>query len=863
MERKDWPNNNCRRTGTLARQNNDGQEYPSYKTPPRKSAKNAANMNETIGWLIGLDNVETIEQIDPALAARWAVEGPFWVFFGIVLALLIALLFYVRRQHHGSLGVRVALSMSRALLLVVLFLTLADPVLHVSLTELKRPLLYLVFDGTDSMAIEDEYPDDLREALAEATGVRSEETDEGVSRIAYVRGLLTKETGNVLARLTEQKQFRLETFLFDGNTTSRLRRLESQTGSEALVDGDQIAGQLTTDGQVTALGDVLSDIHQQFGAGTLTAVIMFSDFAQNSGAAPVGGAQASSPAAKLDIPIYAVGVGATEATDLAIDLQTDPKMKKAERTSILVKLRQSGLQNRDVMVTLTCRGLRGELGTGDSTEIVVGRKVVSLVSSVETVDFTFTPEDAGRFEFVADAEPLDGEVTVENNRASREVNVIDDFLRLMYVAYEPSWEWRFVKEVFHRDKLIGIQGFRTYLASSDPQVRESNVLFLPTLTPKRSEFFASDVLFLDDMPRTAINDRFCDMVREFVGQFGGGLVVIAGPRFGPAELCGTPLADMLPVILDPDARIRDDRPFRLQLTPHAARYPFMQLGSSDVENVKAWNNLRLLPWYQGVAQLHDQGYALAEHPTDTCRDGSTPQPLIAIRQYGAGEVVYLGFNEMWRLRRLYGERYYRTFWSQLIYRLGMSHALGSEKRFVVRTDRQQYRAEDKVTLTVEAYDENYEPLTAEQLPEQALAAELIVPGAGRAADQVRDISVGLLRRGVFESQIPVYTAGRYSARVKDPVSGQASEVRFEVTEVSAERRRGVRNLLLQDQLAAETQGKSYDLLTVDQLVDDLQAEPIVEHYTRNYPLWSTPLWFILLIGLMLGEWFWRKMIHLT
>ena len=40
----------------------------------------------------------------------------------------------------------------------------------------------------------------------------------------------------------------------------------------------------------------------------------------------------------------------------------------------------------------------------------------------------------------------------------------------------------------------------------------------------------------------------------------------------------------------------------------------------------------------------------------------------------------------------------------------MSHALGADKRFVARLDQQQYRAEDKVTLTVEAYDENYEPL---------------------------------------------------------------------------------------------------------------------------------------------------------
>ena len=100
-------------------------------------------------------------------------------------------------------------------------------------------------------------------------------------------------------------------------------------------------------------------------------------------------------------------------------------------------------------------------------------------------------------------------------------------------------------------------------------------------------------------------------------------------------------------------------------------------------------------------------------------------------------MVYLGFNETWRLRRRYGEKYYRQFWSQLIYRLGMSHALGADKRFVVRIDQQQYRAEDKVTLTVEAYDENYEPLGDETLPERGLVAELTVPGKSELAIDAR------------------------------------------------------------------------------------------------------------------------------
>jgi hypothetical protein len=223
----------------------------------------------------------------------------------------------------------------------------------------------------------------------------------------------------------------------------------------------------------------------------------------------------------------------------------------------------------------------------------------------------------------------------------------------------------------------------------------------------------------------------------------------------------------------------------------------------------------------------------------------------------------LGFNETWRLRKKYGEKYYRQFWSQLIYRLGMSHALGDAKRFVPHLDRQQYRAEEKVTFTVEAFDENYEPLTEEKLADRTLKAELTIPGQGDAPPQTREIAVPFLRRGMFEARFPVYAPGEYTLRVKDPVTNRFEERRFEVTSMSAERRRGVRDVQLQNDLALRTKGRSYDLTTVANLPQDLQAQPIVEKVTRNHALWSTPLWFILVVGLMLGEWLFRKMVNLT
>jgi hypothetical protein len=363
------------------------------------------------------------------------------------------------------------------------------------------------------------------------------------------------------------------------------------------------------------------------------------------------------------------------------------------------------------------------------------------------------------------------------------------------------------------------------------------------------------------MPRESLTERFGEMVKQYVGSLGGGLVILAGPRFGPAELHQTPLADLLPVVIDRHGQLRsapEHAEFRLRLTPHAERYPFMKLGADEAENARAWDNLGKLPWYQPVAALHEQAFALAEHPTDKCADGSTPQPLIAIRQYGKGEVAYLAFNEMWRLRRRYGEKYYRQFWSQLIYRLGMSHALGGEKRFVARVDQQQYRTEDKVTLTVEAYDESYEPLSDEGLPQRGLTAEMTMPGEDAAR-----LIVPMLRKGIFEIQIAVYAAGGYSVRVTDPITEKATELRFEVAPLSAERIRGVRDERLQTELARQTGGRTYDLTTVHQLPDEMTLSAAEERLTRSYGLWTTPLWFGAVIVLMLGEWSLRKMIRLS
>ena len=636
------------------------------------------------------------------------------------------------------------------------------------------------------------------------------------------------------------------------------------------IDPTETAQQLTTDGQVTALGGAFTALSRGYASGNLAGLVVVSDFDQNSGPAPLALAK------KLGVPIYTVGVGPTAAVDVGIELQAPLLLKKAERATLVATLRQSGLEGRTAQVKITARRLGDS--PMDQPPLVIGEKSVELVGQTTALDFPFTPEETGRFVLQADVEPLDGEVIDQNNQAQREVSIRDDFLRLMFVEYEPTWEWRFIKEVFHRDKLVGMRGFRTFLRSADPKVRQTNDLFLPTLTPQRSDFFANDVIFLGDMPSSALSTRFCEMTKEFVSKFGGGLVIISGPRFGPGQLANTPLADMLPVVVEPDSRVRDDREFLPRLTPNAMLTDFMQLGTTETQNREAWANMRRLPWYQPVVRTHNQATVLMEHPTDTCVDGRTPQPLIAIRQYGStgGQVVYIGFNETWRLRRQYGDLYYRQFWGQMIHRLGLSHALGDQKRFVVRTDRQQYQADEKVVVTVEAYDANFEPLSQDKLPTRKLQAELIVPRRdGDSGDKSRDkpdtanpdapsqpISIPELRDGIFQTQIPVFAGGEHRLKVKDPITGEQTEVDFRVTSLSAERRSAIRNVSLQKDLAAETNGKSFDLADVGQLPEEIRLESRSETTNEIIPLWNTWYCFGLMVFLMLGEWLLRKLINL-
>ena len=133
-----------------------------------------------------------------------------------------------------------------------------------------------------------------------------------------------------------------------------------------------------------------------------------------------------------------------------------------------------------------------------------------------------------------------------------------------------------------------------------------------------------------------------------------------------------------------------------------------------------------------------------------------------------------------------------------------------------------------------------------------------VPDVGGQPVPEEALPLAESRPGLFTAAVRPINDGVYRLRVTDPLTDEVSEVRFQVAQVSIERASATRNVALQEQLARESGGRSYDLTTVHQLARDIDAPTPQEHTDLVLPLWHSWLIFGLVVALLLGEWGLRK-----
>lgn len=847
------------------------------------------SVNTVFLRLLGIPEAQAIESLSLYWGTPWTRAPWLWLLAGVTLFAFGVAFFYTRYQPVRRTVSRIFLIFARSVALAGLLAIALQPILVVKVQRPGRPALWLVIDDTESMTLPAKLsgseqrsagggstdplpPNGAHPSAGTSPTQNSPGAREALTRLEMLHEALRQLDPVLLEELS--KAFRVNAF--------RLRREEGvdpiPSALPELRQEEVWKRHLTGEGTVTALGNALLDLSKRRAGVSLAGIVLLSDFNQNAGIAP------DAVVPRLQVPLYCVGIGEAQARDVAVDLQLPPMMKKDEKTHLTITIRQEGFTGDQIGLRVFARQshedrpetqrpeqnalpsttppVLSETGTEVGGEVageLIYQGTLRLSERVVHQEVPYVPRLAGPLVVTAEVDSRPSEVLLENNRVTRDTFVREYFVRVLYVEDEPSWEWRFIKEVFHRDPLVGPEGFRTYLRSADPRVRAENPLFLPTLTLPRKEFFTYDVIIFGDIPATALNRSFLEMVREFVNDMGGGVVFSIGPRFSPGQFVGTPLYDLLPVEVAPLTRLREGA-FQPQRTPEADLFEFMGLGGTPEENDRAWQNLGKLVWYYPVVRLRPLASVLLAHPRDTCADGKTPQPLIAAQRVGRGESVYIGFNELWRLRRKYGELYYRQFWGQLIHRLAIRHALGADKRFVVRTDHKEYRSGEEVRLSVEAYDADFHPLTEDKIPGGQLEA-VLAPASGTTGS-LRRLRLSQLRPGQFEARLTVFEPGEYRLTVHDPLAERNVETTFKVSFRSVEKQQPRRNKELQDRLASLSGGQSCELDQLEALLRKLPQHREKETEIIQVEIWNSWLAFGVIVGCLLLEWAVRKWLYL-
>jgi hypothetical protein len=439
------------------------------------------------------------------------------VIAGIVTAAVAGAL-YVRTRSRLDRRDRVVLSLLRLGAVSVLVFCLLHPMLVVATVVPQANFLGILLDDSRSMQVTDRGDRARSAVMTEAFG----STD-----------------APIVSALTER--FKLRFFRF----SDVARRLNDTT-------------ELTFDGRRTDLGRALDGARRELGGVPLAGLVVVTDGAEN-------GAQGSLSQSVLQlqaagVPVYAVGMGAERfERDIALRRATAPRRVLAgSSVAVDVTVGQSGFG-----------GSQAELIVEDAEQILASRAFdLPRDGDVTTVRMHFTAEEPGprrlRFRIAA----RDGEAVVTNNELERLVVVEDARPRILYFEGEPRFEVKFLRRAVTEDdnvRLVVLQrtANEKFYAIDVDEEDDLSTGFPAT----REELFRYDGLILGSVEASFFTHDQLSMIAEFVGRRGGGLLVLGGRRsFAEGGYANTPLAEALPVALDParrgasrGARSRTDR----------------------------------------------------------------------------------------------------------------------------------------------------------------------------------------------------------------------------------------------------------------------------------------------------------------
>jgi hypothetical protein len=350
----------------------------------------------------------------------------------------------------------------------------------------------------------------------------------------------------------------------------------------------------------------------------------------------------------------------------------------------------------------------------------------------------------------------------------------------------------------------------------------------------------------------------------------GGVMFVAGPQFSGEFVTMNRLKDirnLLPVRFGDSQSIEETEVLAMardfsasQMLPvkYNMDHPVMSFRSSPAESEEIWNLMPDIYWNFPAIAPKPTARVLLERGEQLGNDDN--QPLLVASRYGSGSVLYMGFQETYRWRRLGVQaQYFDRFWIQAVRFLIESRSMQGARRGFLDVEKKQFELGQRVRFVGRVLDVDFEPSRAashqvEILSEDGLAKEVTLKRVPNSQGSYEG-SFDAVRLGAYEATLKV--TGEADAKLIQPIS-------FRVLPPSAEAGADWLNEKLLRQIAQESGGQYLplsQLKTLPTMIPD--AIERVEFNSPPQPLWDCSqllrwTFYLLPVLLLSLEWTIRK-----
>jgi uncharacterized membrane protein len=617
--------------------------------------------------------------------------------------------------------------------------------------------------------------------------------------------------------------------------------------TELLRFGDRVspadASSLTATDRRTSLGAALQTVRDRYRGRAVAGIVLVSDGGDN------GGVDAAASAA-AGAPVYAIGIGS----------RSSPR----DREVVSVTAVESVLSDAvvDVAVSAVAHGYGGspiELRLLENGRPIDLRRVTPAAEGAPVSEtFRVSPDRDVPTVYTVEIPAAADELVADNNARSVLVPAAGRPRRVLLVQGAPGFEHSFLRRAWAADRGLEVDavarkgrddsGADTFYVQA-AQSRASALLGGYPNT--REALFAYDVIVLANVDPDQLTSGQLAMTRAFVGERGGGLLVLGARGFQRQGLRDTALEEVLPLeVADKNggivqASVSPGRN-RVAVTPAGEEHPVMQLGANPVENDKRWAAVPALAAVSPLGSPRPGASVLAV----TGGPGGAARALVAVQRFGDGRsMVFTGeASWRWRMRLPTSDRSYERFWRQAVRWLAQR-----APEPVTLTLPPAPAPGDGIPIAIAARDGGYAPRA------DAVVDVRVTSPSGRV-DSVRADPVPS-RGGQFRAAVRAPEPGIYRIAV-DARQGQASlgaaAGTMLVGGVDPEMTDPRLNEDTLQRVARASGGAVLAAGDTGALVDRLQGAAPGAVLALRRDLWHTGWSFAILAGLLAAEWLLRR-----